>query len=98
MSASGLAAPMNLRACSVVQRSYFVFVISDSCDGQAHHKHPVLFSVAFFNPPGVPWAQSSYLCGMCWWALWRKTYFPGFPVSSFSHWAMWTENFMDLLH
>lgn len=91
IAASGPTTPMNLRAYSVVQRSYFVFVITGSCDGQAHSKPPIQFSVPFLNPPGVLWAQSSYPCGTCRWALRQKTHFPRFPISSLSHWARWRQ-------
>lgn len=41
---------MNLKACSVVQRFSSVFVVVDSCYGQALSKHHLIY--LFFNPLG----------------------------------------------
>lgn len=73
---------MNFRTCSVVQRFGFVFVTTDSCNGQTHEQtsHPVPHSL--FESTGSSEGLEFTSLGMYWWALCWKTHFPGFSCLS----------------
>lgn len=78
---------MNFRTCSVVQRFGFVFVITDSCNGQTHGQtsNPVPHSL--FESTGSSEGLEFTSCGMYWWLFAGRPISLVFPVSPLSHWA-----------